>query len=152
MRRERRKLPDVFDPWTDVERLLDDFKEGLSTLLRPFRYTGLREKEPPVDVADLGDRYEVQVEIPGVPKDKIDVEVTPTSVEVKAEHAEEEEEKGRNWIRKERSSVSFSRMIELPEEVKVEDAKAKLKDGILTITIPKVKPKKKEKARKIRID
>lgn len=152
MRRWRRDLPDVFDPWTDVERLIDDFKEGLSSLLRPLRYQKIRESEHPIDVADLGDRYEVQVEIPGVPKEDIDIEVTPRGFEVRVEHKEEEEERGKSWIRKERSEMSFSRKIELPEEIKPEEVKAKLRDGILTITLPKAKPVKKEKARKVKID
>jgi len=54
---------------------------------------------PPIDVADLGNHYEMHLEMPGIPKDKINIEVTQNSVEIYAKHEETKEEKNKNWNR-----------------------------------------------------
>jgi HSP20 family protein len=89
--------------------------------------------------------------MPGIPKNDINIEVTPNSVEISAEHQESEEEEKKNWLRRERSSMSYYRSFELPEEIKSDNVDAELKDGILTVTLPKVKPKPERKSKKINI-
>jgi HSP20 family protein len=104
-----------------------------------------------MDVIDLGDKYEMHVEMPGIPKEDINIEVTPNAVEISAKHETREEDKGKNWLRRERRSMNYYRSIDLPDELKTEDAEAEMKNGVLTLTLPKVKPKPKYKAKKIKI-
>ena len=143
-----------YDLWTELDRMFDDFRSSFDDLLWPWNRranTDVITRTPPLDLADLGDKYELNVEIPGIPKNDINIEVTPNSVEISAEHKEEKKDKGKNWIRQERSSMKFYRSLELPEELKTENAEAELKDGILTITLPKVKPSPEYKPKKVKI-
>ena len=141
--------------WTDMDRLFDQFRQNLDSLFWETPTSNIEEyswsRTPPVDVADQGDRYEMNIELPGVPKEDVNVEITPNGVEVSAEHEDETEEKGKNWLRRERSSTSFYRCFDIPEELKTEDAEAEMKDGVLKLNLPKVKPKPKKESKKLEI-
>ena len=145
------------DLWTEMDRLFDEFRASFDDLLWPLR----RPKEevatyeyartPLVDVADLGDKYEMRVELPGVPKDDINIEVNPTGIELSVDHEEEKEDKGKHWLRRERSSLSFYRSLEFPEEIKTDKVEAELRDGVLTVMLPKVEPTPSKKTKKVKI-
>ena len=79
------------------------------------------------------------------------IELTPNKIEVKADYDENKEEKGKNWLRRECSSMSFHRALEVPDELKTDNVEAELKDGILTLNLPKVEPKPEYKSRKIQV-
>ena len=104
-----------------------------------------------MDVADLGNKYEMKVEMPGIPKDKINIDVSPNAIEISAKHETSEDEKKKNWLRRERSSTSFYRRAELPDEIKSDQVEAEFKDGVLTVALPKVKPKPEYKTKKVKI-
>ena len=103
------------------------------------------------DIVDEGDKICIEVDIPGVNKNEIDLNITDNSVEISAGHKEEAEEKKKNFLRKERSELSYYRTLPLPEKVVSGKAIAKLTDGVLHITIPKVAPTQKPKKRLISI-
>jgi HSP20 family protein len=145
-----------YDLWSDFDRMFEDFRTGFDNLFWPIRQrhpldTYKENRTPPLDVADRGDHYEIQVEVPGVPKEDINIEVTSNGVEISAEHENIQEEKEQGWLRRERSSVSFYRNLELPEELKSEEVEAELKDGILKLSLPKVAPKPEYKSTKVKI-
>jgi len=100
---------------------------------------------PSVDVIDRDDEILVRAEIPGVKKKDLDVSVTEDSICIKgsAQH-EEEEEKG-EYCRRETASGSFARTVPLPGEVDTAKVKAEFKDGVLEMTLPKVKQAKRQK-------
>ena len=146
----------TYDLWTDIDQLFDNFRSDLDDLFLPGGQRGqlttmTPKRTPPMDIADMGDHYEMKLEMPGIPKDKIDIQVTPNGIEVKAEYGEDKEEKGKNWLRRECSSMSFYRSLELPEELKTDNVEAELKDGILNLSLPKVEAKPEHKAKKIKI-
>jgi HSP20 family protein len=64
---------------------------------------------------------------------------------VYAKRSEAEEEKKKNYVRRERVAQTFYRRIQLPEKVKSDDAKASLNNGILEIILPKNEPKETKK-------
>jgi len=143
-----------YDIWAEMDQLFERMRAGFdelfwgsSRMISPFT----ESRMPTVDVADLGNRYEMVCELPGIPKDNIDIQVTPNSVEITAKQETTEEDKQKNWIRRERISTSFHRYMELPEEVKTENVEAEMKDGILTIKLPKVEPKPEYKSTKVKI-
>ena len=139
-----------YDLWTDMDRLFDSFRSSFDDIFwNPT--TSIRERTPPMDIADLGDRYEIHVEMPGIPKDDINIEVTSNNIEISAEHKEQSEDKGKNWLRRERGSTSFYRSLEVPEELKTDKVDAELKDGILNLTLPKLEPKPKQESKKVKI-
>jgi HSP20 family protein len=105
---------------------------------------------PRLDVHEGKDAYQVQVDLPGV--DKKDVEVTleegVLTVRGTRQSSSEAKAEDGSWHRQERSYGSFQRSLSLGEGVDADGVKAELKDGVLSISVPK---KEAAKARTIRI-
>jgi HSP20 family protein len=139
----------------DMERMFNDFWRrpflGLwdSDRWWPGRTLGLQM--PAVDVYEEKDDVVVKAEIPGLSKEEIEVMLTDSTLTIKGEKKKEEETKEKNYYCSERSSGSFSRHLELPAEVKTDQAKASFKDGILEIRLPKTEEAKK-KAVKVKVN
>ena len=145
-----------YDLWRDMDNLFDSFRSGFDDLFWPWAEssditTYSQKRTPPMNVADLGDHYEMRLEMPGIPKNNVDIQVTQNGVEIKAECDETKEEKGKNWLRRECSGMSFYRAVELPEELKTDSVDAELKDGVLIVSLPKLEPKPVQKAKKVQI-
>jgi HSP20 family protein len=99
---------------------------------------------PAVDVSEDEKGYLITVELAGVKKDDVAVEVHENVLSIRGEKKSEREEKKdkTHWL--ERSYGSFSRSFTLPPTAVAEELKATFKDGVLTIEIPKkeeVKPR-----------
>lgn len=142
------------DVWTDMDNLFDQLRSDFHSLfLNPFypRETTEWMQAPAVDVSDQGDAFEMHVDLPGVQKDDVNIEVTPHGVEISANYDETKEESGKNWLRKERRASSFYRCFELPEELRTDEAEAEMNNGVLSITLPKKQPTPKEKPKKLKI-
>jgi HSP20 family protein len=92
----------------------------------------------PIDVADRDDHVEVKAELPGLKPEEFSVRVQGDLLTVRGERKEESERKEDNYVVRERRSGSFARSIRLPATVNSEKATAGYKDGVLTLTLPKV--------------
>lgn len=93
---------------------------------------------PRMDVSDLGDAYQLAVELPGAKKEAIQVSVYRNTVTISAENAEERQEgEEPNWLLRERTVGKFSRSIALPEELDDNASEARYADGVLTLTLKK---------------
>jgi HSP20 family protein len=92
----------------------------------------------PIDVADRDDHIEVKAELPGLKPEEFSVRVQGDLLTVRGERKEESERKEDNYVVRERRSGSFARSIRLPATVNSEKATAGYKDGVLTLTLPKV--------------
>lgn len=101
-----------------------------------------------LDVSEDDTNVIVRASLPGFKKEDIDVEIHDGVLTINATHNEETEEKGERFYRKERRMGSTSRRIALPSAVQESGAKAELKDGVLSLWIPKVA---KETPRKVQI-
>jgi len=138
----------------ELDRLFEDFRSNFTDLFGPMTsspWLSTMTQTPPIDVIDRGDKYEVRADMPGIPKDNINIEVTPDTIEISGNYEEQEREgkEKKNWMRHERR-MNFYRGLELPEEVKPDNVNAELKDGVLTIQLPKVQPREM-KTRKVQI-
>lgn len=98
----------------------------------------IAQRVPACDIVDEGSEYVVQLELPGVKRENVDVSCFERALLVTA-HAEPDIDVGA-LVLSERSSASFRRAITLPSEIQTGEAKAALRDGILTINLPKAKP------------
>ena len=87
--------------------------------------------------------------MPGLKKNEINLNVTDNSIEVTGEHKEEEKKK--NYLRKERHSMSYYQTIPLSEKVIPGKVKAKLTDGVLDVTLPKSKPTQVQKKKSVNV-
>jgi HSP20 family protein len=143
-----------YDIWTNLDRIFEQFRSSVDDLFWPFRHRvapSVDGRIPLTDIADLGDKYEAEMELPGIPKEAINIEVRANNVEISAKHEESREDQNKNWLRRERSTMSFYRNFELPEEIKTDAVEAELKNGMLKIILPKVKPKPVQKATKVKV-
>ena len=145
------------DLWSEMDRMFDSFRTNFDDLFWPWgsrtaSYPAvIQNRTPPMNVADMGDHYELKMEMPGIPKDNVDIQVTANTVEIKADCTDAKEEKGKNWLRRECSGMSYHRALELPEELKTDDVNAELKDGVLWLSLPKMEPKPEDKPKKVKV-
>ena len=106
-------------------------------------------KTPSVDVIEKDDEVIVKAELPGVDKKDLDISVTNNTVTIKGSTSHEEKEEKGDYYRSEISRGSYSRTLSLPAEVDEEKTKAKFKNGILKLTLPKLK---KSKRHNVKVD
>jgi len=108
-------------------------------------------REACVDLVDSGKEFEVCAEVPGIPKDKIDVTITKDSIEISGKAEVEKKEKEKGYVVRERAYSQIYRRMSFPEEVVPEKAVATLKHGLLEIKIPKKTPTPEVKKHKVEI-
>ena len=130
---------DPFREMRDVERRLfgdpfDGFFSGRE--LATFR----------TDVRDQGDKYLVECDLPGFAKEDIHLDIEGDTLTIKAErHSEyEDKEKQEGYLRCERTYGEYSRSFDV-SEIERDGIKAKLDNGVLTVTLPKKQTKPVEK-------
>ena len=135
--------PDLF---SDLDQLFADLSSrffepyGLSPLAPALRSDGAVFRPARADVEDTGTSYRIVAEVPGIPKEKLDIRVRGSTVEIRGESAEEKESKGGAYVHRERSYQGYYRTLELPEAVVAADAKAKVDSGLLELELPKQHP------------
>ena len=131
----------------DMDRLFEDFRSEWENTFKFSRAAALDiVRQPLVDLADNGKEFVVKAELPGVSKEDLKIEVSENSIEISAESEQEKKEEKKGYIRRERRYASFYRSIPLPENVIADKADAELKEGVLTVTLPKASaPAKKVK-------
>ncbi len=137
---EKRNIPRLFSESfsKEIERLIDDF-------FSPF-FVEERGKSfiPALDIMEDEKNLVIKVDTPGMSQKDISVEIQDDQLIIKGERKEEEEIKKKNVYISERRYGSFMRRIRLPEYVQPEKAQAKIKDGVLTVSIPKKEEAKKK--------
>lgn len=116
------------------------------SLYEPFRHMGTRLSEwlSPASEASSDDAaYRISMELPGVGEDDLELTVDGGVVSVKGEKKTSREEKGDTWFFSERQYGAFSRSFRLPADADEGSVQADLKDGVLTITVARMKPQEK---------
>ncbi len=111
-------------------------------------WTGNQENlmawDPSTDIYEDKDAYLFKVELPGVKKEDLEIELNNQTLTIKGEKKESQEIKKEQYHRVETVSGTFYRSFRLPKTVDNEKIKANLKDGILEVRVPKqeeAKPK-----------
>ncbi|GFP80847.1 17.6 kDa class i heat shock protein [Phtheirospermum japonicum] len=91
-----------------------------------------------IDWKETPEAHVVKVDVPGLKKEEVKVEVEDGSIlQISGERSKEQEEKNDTWHRVERSSGKFLRRFRLPENAKLGEVKAAMENGVLTVTVPK---------------
>jgi HSP20 family protein len=128
------------DPFSELQRLHGEvnrlFERG------PRRW--MRTEYPAINVFTGDDEVLVKAELPGFEAGDIDVSVEQNTLTVRGGHPEDADE-GRNYHRRERLAGQFVRSLELPMNVDAGAVEAELKNGILTIKLPKVAEERMKK-------
>ncbi|KAK9168266.1 hypothetical protein Syun_000406 [Stephania yunnanensis] len=136
---------DVWDPFQgfpfDNQQTLSDQIQGRMGF--PTETSAMAQAR--IDWKETENEHVFKADVPGLTKGEVKVEVEEGRVlQISGERRREAEEKTDNWHRMERSSGKFVRRFRLPENAKVEQVKAAMEDGVLTVTVPKVEVKKPE--------
>jgi len=122
-----------WDPFTSVVPFGETLLDVVPTLLRPMSRTAASGAR--MDVAENDRSYQLAIELPGIPKDSIEVSVYENTVTVSGEAAAPKD--GENWLLRERSYGKLTRNIQLPEAVDDSASEAKYLDGVLYLTLQK---------------
>lgn len=135
-----------WDPFTELSRLQDEV----------FRAFGQEERNgaqalafrPAVDIVEGKDAIWLKAELPGVKTEDVHIEVEKNVLTLRGERKNEEKVEKDNFYRYERRFGQFARSFVLPENVDGNAIDAEMKDGILTVRLPK---KAAEQPRKIEV-
>ncbi len=132
------KWTPFLEPFGDMDRFFEDFRRGTPSAFAPA-----------LDVYEKGDNLVVEAQLPGIDPDKVEVSVENDvlTIQGKSEHKSEVDEK--NYYRKEIHTGSFYRSVALPAHVQGQNAVADFAEGVLTVTIPKLK---QENVKKLKVN
>lgn len=154
---QRRAVRDPFTLFRQMTSELDRvFEQPLATA---FRWPSLRafsgpDEErwaPQIDVFERDNRLVTKIDLPGLKKEDVKVEVTDGYLSISGERKSETETEKDNVYRCERSYGSFYRAVPLPEGAKLEDVKATFGDGVLEVSVP-LSAKAGSQARTVKIE
>jgi len=137
-----------------VSRFFDDLERDffgddfMRSALAPFRESKTESavaplwsaRNMPMDIRETDTQYDVSVELPGVSKDGINVDVADGVLRVSAEKQQEHREETDKFHRVERSYGRMQRSLRLPDNVDQDRVQATYTDGVLQITLPKTEP------------
>ena len=134
----------TFDPFSlDVWDPFKDFQfpsSSLTTLPETSAFVNTR-----IDWKETPEAHVFKADVPGLKKEEVKVEVEDDRVlQISGERNMEKEDKNDTWHRVERSSGKFMRRFRLPENAKMNEIKAAMENGVLTVTIPKLEVKKSD--------
>lgn len=124
------------------------------SLYDPFRALGTRLADwlsPATEASGGAEAYDISMELPGVSEEDIDLTVDEGVVTIRGEKKTQEEKKGDTWYFSERQYGAFRRSFRLPEDADGTRASARMKDGVLHVTVPRKAPEAAPEARKIEI-
>ena len=142
-----------WDPFRDVVALQDRINRMFDDAFPRNRAgeddPGLCAWRPAVDIYETDQVIVINAELPGVRKEAVSVEVKDNILTVKGERVDEQNIADENYYRRERCFGSFSRSFSLQHHVNPDNIKAKFKDGILTIEVPRPES---EQTRQVTVD
>lgn len=129
---------------TNAAQLWGDFVEAQSEFDRLFQWNftnGVTGYYPPVNIRENEDAYTVEARVPGLTKDDIAVELEGKKLTIRGEHKREEVE----FTREERATGKFERIVTFKNILAPEGVEAEVKNGILTVKLPKAAESKPRK-------
>lgn len=139
----------------DVNRLFNDFFGDLSfpswdRFLGDRFPSALSMKMPALDLRESEKAYTLVAEVPGMQAKDIQVSTADGCITLAGEKSEAHETRDKDYIRQERNHGSFRRVIPMPADADIDNVKAEMKNGLLTLTITR-KAEDSTKSRKVDI-
>ncbi|MEG4090481.1 Hsp20/alpha crystallin family protein [Microcoleus sp. Pol12B4] len=126
-----------WQPFTEIETIrqqLDKVFDQRATTRDNSEATWM----PAVELADAGDNFVLKAQLPGIDPKDIDVQVTREAISISGERRYESTDGKSGYVRSEFRYGKFHRVLPLPAHIQNDSVQAEYKDGILTLTLPKV--------------
>ena len=128
-----------------LNSMLDDFNT-------PNQEGFKADFSPAINTREGEFAYHVEVDLPGMKKEEINIQVEDNTLVISGERKVKDEIKEENYYKIESNFGSFSRSFSLPEEADVENIHAEAKDGVLEVVVPKLESTKVDKVKKVEIN
>lgn len=149
-------VPDSnLDPFAEMADMQSRIHQMFEDTMRSFPQSGTsvdsytHANAPAMDLTETPDEFVVTVDMPGIPKESVTVEVQSNILSVRGERGNESQdekaEEGKRVLFRERSFGAFERSVRLPDSANTGRISAEHKDGQLTVHIPKLPEKKPTK-------
>jgi HSP20 family protein len=138
----RKRRDNSLTPWDDFDSAFERLRREINDLF-DWSYApedhGLLDRgfAPTVDMVENPDDVQITCDLPGVDKNDIDISISDSVLTIKGEKKGQDEKKDSRVYRKENWYGSFQRTITLPGTVDQNKVDAEMKNGVLTITLPK---------------
>lgn len=132
-----------WDPLSEIRRMEENMNRLWKGLGTAGNHDGLMESWGiPLDVVEEQNDIVVKASIPAVKPEDIEVTIEDGVLTIKGETKTEHEQKGKNYLMKERAIGNFYRALRLPQSVDTEKVQNSYENGVLTLTFPKLESKK----------
>lgn len=131
----------------DMDRLFSEFWRdagAMPALSGLSEMRGAKDVMPRVDESEDESGFHIKMELPGMDQKDVDITLADGLLTVRGEKKQEEEEKGKDFYRSERSFGSFRRVLPVPGDVDETKIQASFRKGILTVDLPKTEEARKK--------
>lgn len=122
---------------SEMERMRHQFDRMFGELAG-FGNSSQPQTEPAIEILNGEDNLTLKVEVPGIKAEDLDIGVSSDGVVIRGERRYENADQGNHWHHSDFSYGRFERSIRLPQPVQNDGVQADYKDGILTLTLPKL--------------
>lgn len=142
--------PARWDPFDEIRRTQERLNQLFEDFMPMEEWGGGKVYTPAIDIKEEDDKLVVTTDLPGINKEDVQINLKEDILEISAKTGKEKETEEEGYLRRERAYTQFYRAVRLPASVKEEGSTAKMENGVLTITLPKMQLG--EPAKKIAIE
>lgn len=144
--RPRNQFSDLRREFDRLNTLFEDMEFPSTEVEGKYDFT------PTVNTREGEYAYHVEVDLPGVKKEDIKVDIDKDKITISGEKKLKEELKEEDYYKVESFYGKFKRSFSLPDDIDTENIKASSEDGVLEIVIPKLEKKEVEKTKRIAVE
>ncbi|HET7608883.1 MAG TPA: Hsp20/alpha crystallin family protein [Gammaproteobacteria bacterium] len=135
----------------DINRLFDTFWRGMGMPM-PSAWNELATEDlPRVDVRETDKEVVVSAELPGMDEKDVEISVAGGLLSIRGETARERETENDGYVQRERTVGAVERLVPLPDGLDLDSARATMKNGLLTVKIPRAGAASSDGAKQISI-
>ncbi|NPA28441.1 MAG: Hsp20/alpha crystallin family protein [Epsilonproteobacteria bacterium] len=129
-----------YNPFAELEEIREQFNRLLNNVGSNVNENVMKDIDfvPAVNTREADDAYYIEVDLPGVKKEDITIDINENTLTIKGERKIKEEYKDANFYKVESVYGKFERSFALPEDADIDNIEAKFENGVLIIKIPKV--------------
>ena len=138
-----------FTPNSELRRMQREFDRVFNDFFPATRDLSAKGEHaawaPRVDLSETENAYQIVADLPGIPKDEINVNFHEGVLTISGKRNNEIKEEGKNFLRIERANGEFHRSFKIPVAIQSDKIEASYKDGVLEVHVPKaeeVKPQR----------